>query len=142
MKDPLTIPEDEGTHSLFRQPIRVGPHQAILDIWTWEGVRGWSFIFNADEVSLLSDETLLSILKDTMASELTQGNPMIKRGATHLFINFASEKSERTRTFDPVDRRTPEQRASARMATCEYLKEHNARELDRAKHASSQSSLF
>jgi len=138
----MEIPEDPDTHTLFRHPVKVGPYEALLDRWTWEGIQGWSFVFDSKYITPLSDATLISLIRDTQGDELTQSPPTVKRSDHHVFITFCSEESEPTRRFDWTDRRTPEQKASARQATCEYLKEHNRKELKRAQNAASQLSLI
>ncbi len=129
------IPEDEDTSSLFRHPVKVGDYEATLDIWRWEGIEGWSYIFDQEAVAKLPEETLVSWLQDSLVDvpELTQAAPTVVRRDGHLFVNFCKEHQCRPRVFDPVDRRTPEEKARARAKTCAYLKEHNQREIDRAK---------
>ena len=138
----MEIPEDPNTHTLFRHPVKVGPYEAMLDIWNWEGIQGRSFIFDLKDIKPLSDETLISLIRDTQGDELTQSPPTVKRSKDHVFINFCSEQSEPRSRFDWTDRRTPEQKASARLAMDEYLKEHNRQEIERAKSAASQLSLI
>jgi len=63
-------------------------------------------------------------------------------GVIPMHSHSCSEQSEPRSRFDWTDRRTPEQKASAQLAMCEYLKEHNRQEIERARHAASQLSLI
>jgi hypothetical protein len=50
MIDKNTLPQDKGTASLFSEYIAVGPYQAVLDVWVWEGIQGWSYVFDPVDI--------------------------------------------------------------------------------------------
>ena len=91
MIDQSMISEDEGTQSLFREVISVGPYEAVLDVWVWEGIQTWSYVFTASAVSEVPDQALVALVKKAAEETLEAASPTIKRGDKTAFANLVKE---------------------------------------------------
>lgn len=110
MIDQSMIPEDEGSQLLFREVISVGPYDAALDLWVWEGIQTWSYVFTASAVSEVPDQALVALVKKAAEETLEAASPTIKRGDKTVFVNLVTEAQPIWPSFDPVDRRSLEEK--------------------------------
>lgn len=133
MIDKNTLPEDKGTASLFRESIAVGPYQAVLDVWVWEGIQGWSYVFDPLDIQGVDDADLVALVKQAAGDRLLEAESTVQRNPETVFVNLVLEPTPYLPSFDPVDRRSKEQKAAARLSVCEYLKDHNDAEVVKAQ---------
>lgn len=133
MIDKNTLPEDKGTASLFRESIAVGPYQAVLDVWVWEGIQGWSYVFDPLDIQGVDDADLVALVKQAAGDRLLEAESTVQRNPETVFVNLVLEPTPYFPSFDPVDRRSEEEKAAARLSVCEYLKDHNDAEVVKAQ---------
>lgn len=133
MIDKNTLPQDKETASLFSEYIAVGPYQAVLDVWVWEGIQGWSYVFDPVDVQGITDTDLVALVKQVAGDRLLDAESTVQRSAETVYVTLVLEPAPHFPSFDPVDRRSQEEKAAARLLVCEYLKEHNDAEVVKAR---------
>ena len=133
MIDESMIPDDDCTQSLFRKVILVSPYEAVLDVWTWEGIQGWSYVFATEDVSAVPDEALVALVKEAAGETLMDALSTVKRGDKTVFVNLVKEPQQTWPSFDPVDRRSHEEKENAKQGLYDYLKHHNALQVSKAR---------
>lgn len=82
------IPIEEDTRVLSRKDVMFGSFEAVLERWSWEGIRAESLILRDGDVAALTDEQLEEALR---ASPFIQSDSRvtITRGRSgYTFINF------------------------------------------------------
>jgi hypothetical protein len=81
------VPADDDTEILFEREIHVFDKDGLLQIWSWDDLRGASIILITNEISSIEDTDLIKNLKDSEV--LTHDTEtIIKRGEKYTFINW------------------------------------------------------
>ncbi|MDP3211942.1 hypothetical protein [Methylotenera sp.] len=79
---------DPDTKILVRKVINVENLQVAYEKWRWDGVVGESLIFESNDVSGLSEEELIELLrKNELMEEITQYTTKFTEDGL-LFVNF------------------------------------------------------
>lgn len=133
MLSPEMISNDPGTKSLFRELIAVGSIDVVLDVWIWDGIQGWSYVFEPSDVPTQTDEELVALVKQAAGDSLADAEATVQRRPDAVFVNLVIEPRPTHTAFDPIDRRTPAEKAEAQSVLCEYLREHNQAQVVKAQ---------
>lgn len=82
------VPVEEDTKILRREVITVSGHEVLHEKWSWDGVKGETFVFVSAAVASLSDAELEQLARQS--DLLVSGSPItIERGESgYTFVNF------------------------------------------------------
>jgi len=78
-----TIPVEKDTRIISREQVKVGPYDAVLENWVWEGIIAKSYIFYNDNIEGVSQKELLALAGKPDAT--------YSRGETYTLVNFDFE---------------------------------------------------
>jgi len=81
------VPEDSGTTTLFRSPMKLGELDILYEKWRWGGIDAESIIFANEDVEALSDEDLEALVRQSPIVE-KDSKVTISRLAEYSFVNF------------------------------------------------------
>ena len=74
------IPVEADTKILSRKETKLGPYDAVLEEWFWDGIKAKSYIFANEDIEGVSEEEL----KKLVNSEPTT----YKKKEKYTFVNF------------------------------------------------------
>jgi hypothetical protein len=73
------------------------------------------------------------LVKQVAGDRLLDAEFTVQRSQETVYVTLVLEPAPNFSSFDPVDRRSEEEKAAARLVVCEYLKEHNDAEVVKAR---------
>ncbi|GAA0792373.1 hypothetical protein [Marinobacterium sediminicola] len=87
------VPVDPDTRILASHLLDVQGHQALLQLWSWEGLCAMSLIFHEDETASLSDEALrkLAIVSGIPKEGTSFTISRNKQGYAFVNFNFSND---------------------------------------------------
>jgi hypothetical protein len=83
----LSRPLDSETDMIMEHIVEVEGIQALMEIWSWEGVMASSMVFLREDVSHLNQEQLVELvfrgINQQIDSQIT-----FKETLEHVFVNY------------------------------------------------------
>lgn len=85
--DKSKIPKDQDTRTLKTQELKIGGYNCVLEIWSWDGIHGTSFIFSTSDTHELSDDELIQLVLKSLEENDQEIQVTISRSESHDFVN-------------------------------------------------------
>jgi len=84
------VPVEKGTRIHFEKEIRVGEMDTLHQVWSWDGVRAESVVFQNNDVQGLSDDELQNIVREHLKEKITEDAKMTmsRSESGFTFVNF------------------------------------------------------
>ena len=84
------IPEQKDTEIIFRAETRFGDFDVVFERWKWDGILAESIIFDEDDVSEMTDDEIITQVKDSplFDGKINKGDPKIRHISGFVFVNF------------------------------------------------------
>ncbi|MCZ2102210.1 MAG: hypothetical protein LC107_11800 [Chitinophagales bacterium] len=87
------VGSEPDTKIISRNPIKLQNYDALHEVWFWDGIKGESIIFVADEVKDLSKEEIIDLISVDSQIEVKSKTQMTlsKNNPEFMFVNFNFE---------------------------------------------------
>ncbi len=84
------VPVEKGTRIHFEEEMNIGEIHVLYQMWSWDGVRAESVVFQSHDVQNLSDVEVQEFVKKKFADKLQiEGAMTISRSSSGFtFVNF------------------------------------------------------
>jgi len=121
------VPVEDDTKILISEELTVSGIDCRFESWSWDGIKGISFIFLNDDIPKLSEEELIQMI---ISEQLNQKklSTTFKQGEKYTFVNFFDEVNYYDDCFDrdyepPVY--SEEEKIERKKRFLEYVRNHN-----------------
>ena len=84
------VPVEEDTRIHFEKETTVGKLEALYQVWSWDGVRAESLVFQNADVESLSDDDVQSIVEEHLKDLIQEdaGMTISRSDSGFTFVNF------------------------------------------------------
>jgi hypothetical protein len=82
------VPVEKDTRILFRQTAKFGKYDVLYEMWSWEGIKAESIIFETDDVSDMTDEELEKEVRQSPLVNKDSAVTIKRLAEGFTFVNF------------------------------------------------------
>ena len=88
MIDVSNIPKDEDTRSLKSQELNIGGYNCVVEVWSWDGIYGTSFIFAEVDIGNVGNDELINLVLESLGEKSQDAQVTISRKDAYAFVNI------------------------------------------------------
>ena len=83
------VPLDNDTRVLFEEIIKLGEYEIMHQMWSWDGIKGESIIFDDDDIKDLSEEEIKEKVRSSpLVKDKESSMTFSQKGSGYTFVNF------------------------------------------------------